>query len=176
MIENWLTSEAEPVSDWVQDASVSNGSTHDLCPGRAVDPRAFRQRCNLHSRYPLREAKSRVKQAIGRRVEARSAHQLLSGGATKGKRTGDVVLLPSEHDFWCPVVSCRDVTRHLRVCQSRQSKVANLEIAVLVDKDIGRFLPQPSLGFDTMIAVEITDKITVHHTGRMHVFESSLRI
>lgn len=39
-----------------------------------------------------------------------------------------------------PVISRRDVAGHLRVLQSREPKVAELQIAVLVDQDVGRFL------------------------------------
>jgi len=57
-----------------------------------------------------------------------------------GKDTSDtpdinlnIVLLPGEHDFGSSVVSRRDVTGHLRVLDTGQTKVANLQIAVLVD-------------------------------------------
>jgi hypothetical protein len=48
----------------------------------------------------------------------------------------DVVFLPREHDLRRPVVSRRNVARHLRILDARQAKVADLEVAVLVDQDV----------------------------------------
>lgn len=50
----------------------------------------------------------------------------------------DVVFLPCEHDLGGSVVSCRDVTGHLRVLDSCETEIANLQITVLVDQDIAR--------------------------------------
>ena len=52
--------------------------------------------------------------------------------------TSDIVLLPREHNLWRAIVPRRDVARHLRILQPRQSEIANLEIAVLVDENVGR--------------------------------------
>lgn len=72
------------------------------------------------------------------------------------RRTGDIVLLPREHDLRCAVVPRRDVTRHLRVCEPGQAKVADLEVAVLVDEDVGRF------------------QIPVDDARRVNVFQAAL--
>lgn len=70
----------------------------------------------------------------------------------------NVVLLPGEHDFWSSVVSRRNITSHLRVLNTGKTKVANLQIAVLVDQDVAGL------------------QITVDNTGGMDVFQSSLEI
>lgn len=69
----------------------------------------------------------------------------------------DVVFLPGEHDLGSSVISGGNVTRHLRVLDSGEAKVANLEIAVLVDEDVAGL------------------EIAVDDAGRMHVLETSLR-
>ncbi len=48
----------------------------------------------------------------------------------------DIVLLPCEHDLGRSVVSCRDVTGHLRVLNTREAEVADLEIAVFIHEDV----------------------------------------
>ena len=47
-----------------------------------------------------------------------------------------IILLPCEHDLRRSIVSCRDVSRHLRILDSGQAEVADLEIAVFVDEDV----------------------------------------
>lgn len=54
--------------------------------------------------------------------------------------TSDVIFLPREHDLGCAVVSRRNVTRHLRILDTCETKVANLQIAVFIDENVGRFL------------------------------------
>lgn len=49
-----------------------------------------------------------------------------------------IVLLPCEHDLRRAVVSRRHVSRHLRVLDTREAKVADFEVAILVDEDIAR--------------------------------------
>src|SRR5947209_2792331 len=48
----------------------------------------------------------------------------------------NIVFLPRKHDFRRSIVSCRDIAGHLRVLDTRQSKIADLEITVLVYQDI----------------------------------------
>jgi hypothetical protein len=72
------------------------------------------------------------------------------------QRTSDIVLLPRQHDLWRTVVSSRNVTSHLRVLDSGKTEIANLQIAVLVDKNVGRL------------------EIAVDDTGRVDVFETTL--
>lgn len=49
---------------------------------------------------------------------------------------GNVVLLPGEHDLGSTVVSCADVSSHLRVLDTGEAEIADLQIAVLVDKNV----------------------------------------
>lgn len=67
-----------------------------------------------------------------------------------------VIFLPGEHNFRCSVVSRRHITSHLRVLNSGQAKVANLEIAVFIDQDVAWF------------------EIAVDNSSRMDVFETTL--
>ena len=48
----------------------------------------------------------------------------------------NIILLPCEHDLGCSVVSGGDVAGHLGILNTGKAKVANLQIAVLVDKDV----------------------------------------
>lgn len=48
----------------------------------------------------------------------------------------NVVLLPSEHNLGSSVVSRGNVASHLGILYSRESKIANFEIAILVHQDI----------------------------------------
>lgn len=68
----------------------------------------------------------------------------------------DIVLLPREHDLRGAVVSCRDISSHLRVLNTSQAKIANLEIAVLVDKNVAGL------------------QVTMNNTSRVHVLQSTL--
>ena len=49
----------------------------------------------------------------------------------------DIVLLPCKHDLWRSVVSRRNITSHLWVLNAGKAEIANLQVAVLVDKDVG---------------------------------------
>lgn len=69
----------------------------------------------------------------------------------------DVVLLPREHDLGRAVVPGRHVARHLGVLDSGEAKVADLEIAVLVDQDVARL------------------QVTVDHARRVDILETTLR-
>ena len=68
----------------------------------------------------------------------------------------DVVLLPREHDLRRSVVSRRDIAGHLRVLDTGKAKVANLQIAVLVDENVGGF------------------QVTVDNAGGVDVFQTTL--
>ena len=68
-----------------------------------------------------------------------------------------IVLLPREHDLRCSVVSRRDVAGHLRVLYTRQAEVADFEVAVFVDEDVGGF------------------EIAVDDAGGVDVFEAALQ-
>lgn len=69
----------------------------------------------------------------------------------------DIVLLPREHDFGCSIVSRRDITSHLRILNTRKAKVADFEVAILVDQNITRL------------------EIAVNDACRMYIFEATLR-
>lgn len=68
----------------------------------------------------------------------------------------DVVFLPCEHDLGGSVVSRRNVARHLRVLDTGQAKVANLQIAVFVDENVAWF------------------QVPMDDTRRVDVFQASL--
>lgn len=53
--------------------------------------------------------------------------------------TRNVILLPGQHDLGSAVVARRDVSGHLGVLDTGKAKVADLEVAVLVDENVGRF-------------------------------------
>lgn len=67
-----------------------------------------------------------------------------------------IVFLPCQHDLWRPVVARRNITSHLGVLDTSQTKVADFQITVLVDQDVAGL------------------EVAVNHTGGMHIFESSL--
>ena len=48
-----------------------------------------------------------------------------------------IILLPCQHDFGGTVVSCRDIASHLWVLDTGETEIANLQVAVLVDQNIG---------------------------------------
>lgn len=68
----------------------------------------------------------------------------------------DVVLLPREHNLRRSVVPCRDIARHLGVLYTRKSEIADLEITVLVDKNVARL------------------QVAVNNSGGVDVFQSAL--
>jgi hypothetical protein len=68
----------------------------------------------------------------------------------------NIIFLPGEHNLGGSVVSCRDITGHLRVLDSCKTKVANLKIAVFVDENVAGL------------------EITVNNAGRVHVLETTL--
>lgn len=49
-----------------------------------------------------------------------------------------IILLPCKHDLRRPVVPCRYISGHLWILYTGEAEVANLEIAILVDKDVAR--------------------------------------
>lgn len=51
----------------------------------------------------------------------------------------NVIFLPCEHDFGRAIVSRGDVAGHLWILYPGKAKVANFQIAVLVDEDIAGF-------------------------------------
>jgi hypothetical protein len=67
-----------------------------------------------------------------------------------------IVLLPREHDLRSAVVSCRDISSHLRVLDAGETEIANLQVAVLIDQDVRRL------------------EISVNDTGGVDVFQTAL--
>ena len=47
-----------------------------------------------------------------------------------------IVLLPSEHDLRRSVVSCGDISGHLGILDTRETEIADLQVAVLVYEDV----------------------------------------
>lgn len=70
----------------------------------------------------------------------------------------DVVLLPCEHNLGRAVVARRDVASHLRILDTGQAEVANLQITVLIDENVGWL------------------QVSVDDTGRVDVFKAALEV
>ena len=68
-----------------------------------------------------------------------------------------IVLLPCEHDLGRSIVSGGDIAGHLRVLDTGEAEIANLQIAVLVDENVGGL------------------EVTVDDTGGVDVFQTTLR-
>lgn len=67
-----------------------------------------------------------------------------------------VIFLPGEHDLWCSVIPGRNIAGHLWILYPGEAEVADLQVAIFVDKDVAWL------------------EITVDYTGRMNVFQTSL--
>jgi hypothetical protein len=50
----------------------------------------------------------------------------------------NIILLPCEHNLWRSVVSRGDISGHLGVLNTRQAEVADLEITILIYKNVAR--------------------------------------
>ena len=68
----------------------------------------------------------------------------------------DVVLLPCKHNFRGAIVSSRNVASHLRILDSSEAEIANLEVTVLIDQNVAGL------------------EISMDDTGAVDVFQSSL--
>lgn len=89
--------------------------------------------------------------------EQRRPAQHLSQNASRAPEIDCIaVMLPCQHHLRGAVVSRDDVAGHLVVLLARQPKVADLEVAVVVDKKV--------LGF----------QVSVDNACRMDVFQSTL--
>jgi len=66
--------------------------------------------------------------------------------------------LPREHDLGCAVVARGDIACHLDVADPCEAKVADLEVAVLVDEHVARF------------------EVAVDDVGRVHVLRVRVRL
>jgi hypothetical protein len=75
-------------------------------------------------------------------------------------RTPDVhlhiVLLPSEHDLGRTVVSCGDISGHLRILNTSKTEIADFQVTVFVNQNVAGF------------------QIPVYHTGRVNIFQTTL--
>ena len=69
----------------------------------------------------------------------------------------NIVFLPCEHDLGGAVVASRDIAGHLRVLDTGETEVADLEVAVFVDEDVGGL------------------EVAVYDTSGVDVFEAALR-
>ena len=68
----------------------------------------------------------------------------------------NIVFLPCEHNFRCAVVAGGNVSGHLGVLYTGQAEIADLQIAVLVDKDVAGL------------------QVTVNDTGGVNIFQTTL--
>lgn len=86
----------------------------------------------------------------------------------------NVVLLPSQHNFRCTIISGRDITRHLWVLNTRQTEITNLEITVFVDQNIAWFLPQSmNTCFKLLYSIY---QVSMNYSSRVDIFQTSLFI
>lgn len=67
-----------------------------------------------------------------------------------------VILLPGEHDLGGAVISRGHIAGHLRVLDSGQTEVADLQIAVFINEDVAGL------------------QVPVDHTGGVDIFQSTL--
>lgn len=67
-----------------------------------------------------------------------------------------VILLPGEHDLGGTVISCGNVTSHLGVLDTSETEIADLQVAVLINKDVAGL------------------QVSVDHTGGVDIFQSTL--
>ena len=49
-----------------------------------------------------------------------------------------IVLLPCEHNLWRSVVSRGDISGHLRILNTCETEIADLQVAILVYKNVAR--------------------------------------
>ncbi len=88
--------------------------------------------------------------------EKRLALQHLSKDTSGGPDVDlHIVLLPGEHNLRRSVVPRRNITGHLWVLDTRKTEIADFQIAVLVDEDVGWL------------------KVAVDDTGGVDVFQST---
>lgn len=94
--------------------------------------------------HPRQHSPSTTRKRVGRTILAgkeRLALEHLGEDAACGPDVdGDVVFLPGEHDFGGAVVAGGDVARHLRILNAGEAEIADLEVAILIDEDVARFL------------------------------------
>lgn len=69
-----------------------------------------------------------------------------------------IILLPCKHDLWCSVVSCRDISGHLRILNASKTEIADLEVTVLVDENVAGL------------------EITMNDSCRVDIFQSTLEL
>lgn len=68
----------------------------------------------------------------------------------------NIVFLPCKHNLWRTVVAGGNVSSHLGVLYTGQAEVADLQIAILVDKDVARL------------------QVTVNDTSGVNIFQTTL--
>lgn len=67
-----------------------------------------------------------------------------------------VILLPGEHDLGGAVISRGNITSHLGVLDTRQTEIADLQVAVFINEDVAGL------------------QVSVDHTGGVDIFQSTL--
>lgn len=70
------------------------------------------------------------------REQRRTGNHLGEDTANTPDVNGHIVLLPRKHNFGSTVVTSGDVSSHERILDTSQTKVADLEIAVLVNENV----------------------------------------
>jgi hypothetical protein len=69
-----------------------------------------------------------------------------------------VIALPRKDDLRGPVTAGWNVARHVGFLNSRQPKIANLDVAIFIDQNVP------------------WRKVTVNHTSRMNILQAALSI
>lgn len=161
IIENWLTSDEaiSPVSG--RDSLSGIFLTHGPFLGKGAFLPTFPQRYNPYSKCQLREE---------------FADELPSFLAWSPLLTCDIVLLPRQHDFRGSVISGRHVSGHLGILNSGQTKVTDLRRK---QESGSMALLSHSKATHLQVTVLVHQNVTrlqvsVHNTGGMDVFETTL--
>lgn len=149
--------------------SFSRISTYDLCQGTMAFLPTTRQRYNQCSKYRLNQT------LLANRAKTHPAQNII----LLCWLTSHVIFLPSQHNLRSTVVSRRHITGHLRILNSSQPEITNLQVAVLVDQDIGWFLRNAdnvkyceTINYKTLR--NISYQVSMDNSCWVHVFESSL--
>src|ERR1700761_1216056 len=90
--------------------------------------------------------------------EKRFAFQHFGKDTTRAPNVNfDIVFLPCKHNFRGSVISCRNITSHLRVLDTSKTEIANLQVAILIHKDVTRL------------------EVAMNDASRMNIFQTTLK-
>lgn len=142
--------------------------TYDPFRGTKVCLRASQQRYIQHSRYQLDD-------------EAHCQSLAVVSHSFSKSLTCYIILLPCQHDLWCTVIARGYIASHLRILDTGETKITNLQVAVFIDQNVAWFL---SLQKDRVSGQPhdmhlsshhvVTYQITMDDASRMHILETSL--